>query len=89
MEIPSGKHHELCRGLHAEQNAIVQAALYGVSISGGIIYTTHEPCSLCAKMITNGRLVRVVYAEEYPDELARSIFEEAEIERIQLDRISN
>lgn len=87
MGIPSGKQHELCRGLHAEQNAIVQAALYGVSISGGTIYTTHEPCSLCAKMIANGRLVKVIYAEEYPDELARSILEEANIERVHLDRI--
>ncbi len=59
------------RTLHAEQNAILQAALYGVSLEGGAIYTTHQPCHTCAKMIINAGLVRVVYAGKYPDELAQ------------------
>ncbi|MCG3141498.1 MAG: tRNA-specific adenosine deaminase [Anaerolineae bacterium] len=59
------------RTLHAEQNAILQAALYGVSLEGGAIYTTHQPCHTCAKMIINAGLVRVVYAGKYPDDLAQ------------------
>ncbi len=58
------------RALHAEQNAILQAALYGVPLEGGTIYTTHQPCHTCAKMIINAGLVRVVFAGKYPDDLA-------------------
>jgi len=78
--IPSGERHELCRGLHAEMNAIIQAACYGASISGSTLYCTTQPCVLCAKMIINADLDRVVIGEEYPDELARSMFSEANIE---------
>jgi dCMP deaminase len=82
--IESGQRHELCRGLHAEQNSIIQAALHGVSIEGAVMYTTHQPCTLCAKMIVNSGLVRVLYINPYPDELARSIFDEAGVEQIYL-----
>lgn len=75
--IASGERHELCRGLHAEQNAIIQAALSGVSIRGGTLYTTHFPCGLCAKMIINSGIVRVVYSSEYPDPLSQELFREA------------
>lgn len=85
FNISSGKQHELCRGLHAEQNAVVQAATYGVPISEGSIYSTHEPCSLCAKMIVNARLVRVAFIDEYPDELSRDILSEAGIEVLKLN----
>ena len=68
------------RSLHAEQNAIIQAALHGVSIAGGTIYITHQPCNTCAKMIINAGLKRVIYAGEYPDELARNFLAEAEVE---------
>lgn len=70
------------RSLHAEQNAIIQAALYGVSISGGTIYITHQPCNTCAKMIINAGLKRVIYAGEYPDELARNFLAEAGVDLI-------
>ncbi len=80
LGVPAGQRHELCRGLHAEQNALIQAAIYGVSVKGATLYCTHYPCSLCAKMLINAGVVKVVVAEEYPDELARQFFAEAGIE---------
>ena len=77
--IPAGQRHELCRGLHAEQNAIIQAAVFGVSIKNGIIYTTHFPCSVCSKMIVNAEIKEIVYKEYYPDELSKKILEESNI----------
>ncbi|HOG45790.1 MAG TPA: cytidine/deoxycytidylate deaminase family protein [Anaerolineae bacterium] len=77
LGIPSGQRQEICRGLHAEQNAIIQAALHGVSVAGGTIYVTHQPCITCAKMIINAGIERVVCAHTYPDELARSFLAEA------------
>lgn len=79
LKVPSGQRHELCRGLHAEQNAIIQAAIHGVSVKGAVLYCTHYPCSLCAKMLINAGITRVVVAEDYPDELAREFFSEAGI----------
>lgn len=79
LGIPSGQRQEICRGLHAEQNAIIQAALHGVSTEGGTIYITHQPCITCAKMIINSGIVRVVCANTYPDELARQMLNEAEV----------
>lgn len=78
--IPSGERHELCRGTHAEQNAIVQAALYGVAIEGATLYCTHQPCSVCTKMIINAGIKKIVYDNAYPDDLARQLLEEAGIE---------
>jgi len=75
----SGHVHELCRGLHAEQNAIIQAAMYGVSIDGGLLYSTHQPCVLCSKMIINAGLEAIHYLEPYPDELAERLLAEAGI----------
>jgi len=80
LGIPSGQRQEICRGLHAEQNAIIQAALHGVSVEGGAIYVTHQPCITCAKMIINSGIVRVVCANAYPDELARQMLDEAGVE---------
>lgn len=77
LSIPSGQRQEICRGLHAEQNAIIQAALHGVSVEGGAIYVTHQPCITCAKMVINAGIVRVVCADSYPDELARQMLDEA------------
>ena len=84
MNVPSGQRHELCMALHAEQNAIIQAAAMGNSIEGGTIYITHRPCAICAKMIINSGIKRIVIKEGYPDELAASILAEAglEIEKI-------
>ena len=78
--IASGERHELCRGLHAEQNAIIQAALHGVSIKGAVLYCTHHPCSMCAKMLVNAGIRRAVLKESYPDLLAREIFQEAGVQ---------
>ena len=77
MGVPSGERHELCRALHAEQNAIIQAATLGHSIEGAAIYVTHQPCSICAKMIINAGIERIVVKEGYPDEMAVQILEEA------------
>jgi dCMP deaminase len=80
LGIPSGQRQEICRGLHAEQNAIIQAALHGVSIEGATIYCTHQPCITCAKMIINAGIVRVVCANAYPDEFSRGMLEEASVQ---------
>jgi len=80
LHIPSGERQEICRGLHAEQNAIIQAALHGVSVQGGTIYVTHQPCLTCAKMIINSGIGRVVCAHRYPDELARDMLAEAGVQ---------
>lgn len=80
MKVASGERHELCRGLHAEQNAIVQAALHGVQIAGATLYCTHQPCAACAKMIINAGIRRIVFEHPYPDELARDLLQEACVE---------
>jgi dCMP deaminase len=79
MGIPSGQRLDICRALHAEQNAIIQAALHGVSTQGSAIYVTLQPCFTCAKMIINAGIERVVCAEGYPDEMAREILTEAHV----------
>ncbi|NLG27233.1 MAG: cytidine deaminase [Chloroflexi bacterium] len=80
LGIPSGQRLDICRALHAEQNAIVQAALHGVSIEGATIYVTHQPCYTCAKMIINAGITRIVCASSYPDALAREMLKEAGIQ---------
>ncbi|MBO5115867.1 MAG: cytidine/deoxycytidylate deaminase family protein [Peptococcaceae bacterium] len=77
LGVPSGERHELCRALHAEQNAIIQAANLGISIEGSTLYCTTAPCSLCAKMLINAGVVRVVFDGAYPDERAMEFFREA------------
>jgi len=86
LNIPSGERHELCVALHAEQNAIIQAAYHGIAIAGSEIYCTTHPCSICAKMIINAGITRIYYVEGYPDEYAKQWLNEAGIERIQLVR---
>ncbi|MCQ2547592.1 MAG: dCMP deaminase family protein [Clostridia bacterium] len=77
LNVPSGERHELCMALHAEQNAIIQAARLGQSIEGASIYVTHQPCAICAKMIINSGIDKIIVREGYPDDLAKSILEEA------------
>lgn len=79
MNIPSGTRHELCRGVHAEQNAVIQAAYFGVSIDGGEIYTTTFPCSMCAKILINAGIKEVVYSESYVDDLSKRLFDETNV----------
>lgn len=80
LNVPSGERHELCRAAHAEQNAIAQAAMYGVSINGGTIYVTAQPCVICTKLIINSGIKRVVYKGDYPDALSLQLLDEAGIE---------
>jgi len=85
MGIPSGERHELCRALHAEQNAIIQAATLAQSIQGATMYVTHQPCIICAKMIINAGIRRIVVKEGYPDELAVEILAEAGLKIVMLE----
>ncbi|MFC1908045.1 cytidine/deoxycytidylate deaminase family protein [Chloroflexota bacterium] len=80
LNIPSGERHEICRGIHAEQNVIIQASLHGVSLEGSTIYATHTPCVLCAKMLVNARIKRYVNFGKYNDNTFTSLFKEAGIE---------
>ncbi len=80
LSIPSGERHEMCRGSHAEMNAISQAAATGVCTAGGHIYCTHEPCSFCTKAIINAGIIRVVFIHPYPDALAREMRSQASME---------
>ena len=79
MNIPSGTRHELCRGVHAEQNAITQAAYFGTSVANATIYTTTFPCSMCAKILINAGIIEVVYADGYVDDLSKKLFAETNI----------
>jgi dCMP deaminase len=80
LNIPSGERHEICRGIHAEQNVIIQATLHGVSLEGSTIYATHTPCILCAKMLVNTRIRRFVSFSKYNDTAFLDLFQEAGIE---------
>ncbi|HIW40065.1 MAG TPA: cytidine/deoxycytidylate deaminase family protein [Candidatus Eubacterium pullicola] len=79
LGVPSGERHELCRALHAEQNAIIQAATLGQSIEGATIYVTHQPCIICAKMIINAGISRIVVRSGYPDKMAEDMAREANL----------
>jgi len=79
MSVKSGERHELCRGLHAEQNAIIQAAVFGVSISGSTLYCTNTPCVVCVKMLINAGVKEIIYSGDYPDELAKKMLGESSI----------
>lgn len=79
LGIASGTRQEMCYAVHAEQNAIIQAAKLGVTLQGATLYCTHQPCSMCSRMIINSGIVRVVYEQGYPDEFSLKLFEEAGI----------
>ncbi|MFC2066801.1 cytidine/deoxycytidylate deaminase family protein [Chloroflexota bacterium] len=80
QKIPSGTRHEICRGIHAEQNVIIQASLHGVTLEGSTIYATHTPCILCAKMLVNAKIKRYVSFGNYNDDAFVKLFQEADIE---------
>jgi len=84
LGVESGKMHELCRGIHAEQNAIIQAAYHGVSVKGAAIYCTNQPCSICARMIINAGIQKIYYQSGYADSLALELLGEAGIELKQI-----
>jgi len=83
MGIASGTRHELCYATHAEQNAIVQAARLGISIDGATLYCTHQPCVICAKMLINAGIKRIVFKNGYPDEFSLKLLNEAKVELVQ------
>lgn len=88
LNVPSGEKHELCRGVHAEQNAIIQCAINGSSTRNAVLYCTNQPCSICAKLIINAEIKTVYISETYSDKLAEQMFIEAGVEMIQFDRES-
>jgi len=79
LSVKSGERHELCRGLHAEQNAIIQAAVFGISISGSTLYCTNTPCVVCVKMLINAGVKEIIYSGNYPDDLAKKMLGESSI----------
>lgn len=87
LKVPSGERHELCRGLHAEQNAIIQAASHGVNISESVLYCTDSPCIICTKMLINAGIRKVVYLQGYADKLSIEMLAEAGVETSHFDEI--
>lgn len=85
LEIPSGERHELCRGLHAEQNVIIQAAYHGVSVKGATLYCTNLPCSICSKMLINAGIRDIIYQEGYADHMTEEMLSAARVKLIQID----
>ena len=85
MKIPSGERHELCRGIHAEQNAIIQAAYHGVSINQAALYCTNLPCSICAKMIINAGIRTIYYLSGYADAMSEEMLKEAGVDVLKID----
>jgi dCMP deaminase len=79
LKIPSGERHELCRGLHGEQNAFLQAALHGTSLKGASLYSTTQPCIICAKMIINAGIKEIIIKGDYPDKMSKELLREAKV----------
>ncbi len=79
LKVPSGERHELCRALHAEQNALIQSSLHGISVKGATLYATTQPCVICAKMLINAGIKEIVITQGYPDKLAMDFLKEAKI----------
>ena len=88
LKVPSGERHELCRGIHAEQNAIIQAASHGVSIKGAILYCTNLPCFICAKMIINAGITQIIYLSGYADTMSEEMLAEAGVDVIKFNPAS-
>lgn len=85
LNVASGERHELCRGIHAEQNAIIQAAFHGVSIEDSTLFCTNLPCSICAKMIINAGIKKIYYQSGYADAISEDMLQEASVELIKVD----
>jgi dCMP deaminase len=86
LSVPSGQRHELCRGLHAEQNAIIQAAYHGISIAGSTLYCTDQPCIICSKMLINAGISDIFFLNPYDDPLAEEMIEEAGIRLVRWEK---
>jgi len=87
--VPSGERHEICRGLHAEQNVIIQAAVFGIQIKNSVLYCTNTPCVVCAKMLINAGVKEIIFSGDYPDDLAKQILEESNIKLRKLKNKNN
>lgn len=87
LGVPSGEKHELCRAIHAEQNAVVQAARHGIAIDGATVYCTHQPCVLCGKILINAGVTEIVYRDAYPDPLSQQMLAEAGVGLRELSRV--
>lgn len=83
MGLPSGQRHELCRGLHAEQNAIIQAAVHGVQVEGSTLYCNYQPCAICVKMMINAGIKKLIFSGSYPDELAQQMLKTSKLKVVQ------
>jgi dCMP deaminase len=88
LNVPSGERHELCRGLHAEQNAIIQAAKHGVNIADATLYCTNSPCIICSKMLINAGVQRIIYQEGYPDLLSMEMLAESGVEVLEFSQVA-
>lgn len=87
LNVPSGERHELCRGLHAEQNAIIQAAKHGINIADATLYCTNSPCIICSKMLINAGVQRIIYQEGYPDLLSMEMLAESGVEVLEFSQV--
>ncbi len=87
LKVPSGERHELCRGLHAEQNAIIQAAKHGINIADATLYCTNSPCIICSKMLINAGVQRIIYQEGYPDLLSMEMLAESGVEVLEFSQV--
>ena len=87
--IASGTRQEVCYAVHAEQNAIIQAAKFGISLEGATIYVTHQPCVICTRMIINSGIKKVIYKNGYPDEFALKLFSQSDVELIKYSDLEN
>ncbi len=85
LKVPSGERHELCRAIHAEQNALVQAAYSGTSVKDAVMYITTQPCSLCAKMIINAGISKIIFKGDYPDDMAMEMLKEAGVRVVKVE----
>ncbi|TRO82624.1 deoxycytidylate deaminase [Desulfuromonas acetexigens] len=88
LNVPSGERHELCRGLHAEQNAIIQAAKHGINIADATLYCTNSPCIICSKMLINAGVQRIIYKEGYPDLLSMEMLAESGVEVLEFSQVA-
>lgn len=88
LNVPSGERHELCRGLHAEQNAIIQAAKHGINIADATLYCTNSPCIICSKMLINAGVQRIIYKEGYPDLLSMEMLAESGVEVLEFSHVA-
>jgi dCMP deaminase len=88
LNVPSGERHELCRGLHAEQNAIIQAAKHGINIADATLYCTNSPCIICSKMLINAGIQKIIYQEGYPDLLSMEMLAESGVEVLEFSQVS-